>query len=238
MEDKQFFQQMAQCLIDYDVSMSKEYQQSEYYWCPKWFPLHRIFLIFVVVVNILFWVLCNVKPRANTFNLLFVVIWSALYAYHRTQVLKKKRVLRRRKNMVQSQDRQKYIEILDVLWERNPQWGIEPWWKEITGMQLPGYDMNYFAFPFVQTDQNNDKYLVDKDSYNRVSGEKVKKLSDAGRYQHFVIRKESYHDSEKYGIAALCVYTVNRSTKTLTMPKYGTYEEINEQMDAYTEKLV
>lgn len=239
MEDKQIFQQVAQKLIDHDAAMSSAWWDDDYYveYCPKWWPMHRIFLVFIALVNLLFWTLGHVHPRDNGLNALFLLIWCSLYAYYRTQVIKKKEVLQKRTELLQNNERQNYIEILDTLAARNPQWGIEPWWKEITGMELKGYDMNYYAFPLEQTDENNEKYLVDEGSYNKICGKKIKELLETGGYQRFVIHDLSYNDVEEYRIAALCIHDVRETSKTFTMKKYETYEELNQQMDSYKDKL-
>lgn len=74
MEDKQLFQQVAQKLIDHDAVMSSEWWDGDYYVQyspPKWWPMHRIFLVFIALANFLFWTLGHLHPRNNGLNSLF-----------------------------------------------------------------------------------------------------------------------------------------------------------------------
>ena len=244
MNDKEKFQQTAQKLIDYDAKLRDKYQEGEFEvkYCPRGFCGHRMLLAIIVIVNTSYILLAHVIPV--DMNLIFGITFLFMYRSYRKKVKKRDAVLYYREELLNSEERKGYIEILKKLADRHPEWKIEPWWDATSGMEIgfggeyQKYEMNYFEVPLISEDERGRKYISAWEDYTdeTKTGGEIKQLIKSLDYKQLTVSETNYENLKEYEIAGLFLWHSEEVEAERTQQVYSD-DEIESMMDEYSALL-
>jgi len=240
--DKELFQKAAQKLIDYDCENRYTYQMGEddVKKGSKQFYAYKIVLIIIIVLDA--YNLLRGFSISIFDNIFFGIIFAVLYSKYKEKVRKKEEVLAKRKEILNSEERIGYKEILNNLARKHPEWGLESWW-DISGMELGieqnfrWYKLLYFALPLVKENEKGRKY-IDRGNcmVNIERGDKVISLIRSGNYHRFIVNATTYQSNHEYEIAALYLHHSYENERIVEHNTYSS-EEISDMMAEYRENL-
>ncbi len=243
-DDKRLFQETAQKLIDYDNANRNEFQdgQNEVWYGSKKFYAYRVVLVIYVLTQVVVFFL-----PGWTFGILdhvfFITLFIISFKQYKKKIAKTKRVLNKRKELLNHPDRTEWVKVLSALSQRNPEWGTEPWWITANGMEFGRgrfkyTRMVYYMLPLVVENEVGEKVVQGKENYNvnDVTGKEVNETIQFGNCKRFNITPTVYLDAKEYNMAGIYLY----STSPMYASEYvkaSNADEVRREMEYYRKTL-